>query len=116
MSLRGWLGTQCMVLSLQLLVPLGPPPLDAQQLASTEAAAPPAAAHASSYDGVFDSLLLVVPVADEVAEVSNLTIRRDAARFSLLSGQLYLLKPVGGQPWPRRSGGRRLYRPSRRIA
>jgi hypothetical protein len=96
-SLRGWLGTPLVVVSLRLLVPLGPPPLDAQQLATAEAAAPPAAAHASSYDGVFDSLLLVVPVADQVAEVSNLMIRRDAARFSLLSGQLYLLKPVGGR-------------------
>ena len=97
MSLRGWLGTPVVVVSLRLLAPLGPPPLDAQQLATAEAAAPQAAAHASSYDGLFDSLLLVVPVADEVAEVSNLTIRRDAARFSLLSGQLYLLKPVGGR-------------------
>ena len=42
MSLRGWIGTPVVVLPMQLLVqPLGPVPLEAQQLASAEAAAPP---------------------------------------------------------------------------
>ena len=86
MSLRGWIGTPVIVLPFQLLaVPSSIVPLEAQQLATTQAtaAAPAAALHASSYDSVFDSLLQALPVAEQVATVTNLTIQRDAARFSL---------------------------------
>jgi hypothetical protein len=97
-SLRGWLVTPVVVLSMQLLVQLlGPVPLEAQQLASAEGAAPPPAVHAASYDGVFDELLRLRPVAERVAEVSNLVLQRDVARFSLQSGHLYLLSPVNGR-------------------
>jgi hypothetical protein len=99
-SLRGWIGTPVIVLPFQLLaVPSSSVPLEAQQLATTQAtvAAPAAAVHASSYDSVFDSLLQALPVAEQVATVTNLTIQRDAARFSLQSGKLYLLTPVGGR-------------------
>ena len=98
MSLRGWLGTPVLVLPIQLLVqPLATVPLDAQQLASAEGAPPPPTAHATSYDGVFDKLLRLRPMADRVAEVSNLVLQRDVARFSLQSGHLYLLSPVNGR-------------------
>ena len=100
MSLRGWIGTPVIVLPFQLLaVPSSIVPLEAQQLATARAAAaaPAAAVHASSYDSVFDSLLQALPVAEQVATVTNLTIQRDAARFSLQSGKLYLLTPVGGR-------------------
>jgi Peptidase family M1 domain len=96
-SLRGWLGA-VFVLPIQLLVqPLGPVLIQAQQLASAESAPAPTATHATSYDGVFDELLRLGPVADRVAEVSNLVLQRDVARFSLQSGHLYLLSPVNGR-------------------
>ena len=98
MSLRGWLGTPVVVLPLQLLVhPVTPVPLEAQQLAGAESAPSAPPVHAASYDGVFDELPGLRPVADRVAEISNLTLQRDVARFTLQSGQLYLLSPVNGR-------------------
>jgi hypothetical protein len=39
----------------------------------------------------------LAPLAGQVAEVSNLVLRRDAAEISLTRGTLYLLSPVGGR-------------------
>ncbi len=96
MSLRGWIGAPVLVLPMQLLVqPLTPVPLEAQQLASVEPTVSSALPRAASYDQVFDELFRLTPSG--VAEVSNLVLQRDAARFTLKSGQLYRLSAVGGR-------------------
>jgi hypothetical protein len=81
-----------------LLAAVLAPPLPAvAQLASAGLHSPPAGSVAASYDGVFDELLRLSPVAERAAEVSNLTLERDAGRFTLRSGQVYVLSPVAGR-------------------
>jgi hypothetical protein len=96
-SLRGCIGTPIVAVHL-LVVPALPIDLSAQQLATTTAAAPATAETvARSYDALFDELLRMTPRADRVAEVSNLTLQRDVGRFTLESGRIHLLTPVGGR-------------------
>jgi hypothetical protein len=88
--LRGWIGTP--IVALHLLV--SPGDLLAQ-LASADATEPqPAEASARSYDGLFDELIGMRPRADRVAEVSNVVLQRDLARFTLQRGRLHLLSAV----------------------
>jgi hypothetical protein len=90
---RGWIGTP--IVALALLV--SPADLPAQ-LASTDAAEPkPAEASTRSYDGLFDELIRMRPRADRTADVSNLVLQRDVARFTLQSGRLHLLSAVSGR-------------------
>ena len=95
MSLRGWIGTPIVAFHL-LVLPARPSDLSAQ-LASAGGPPPAGAPAARSYDEMFDELLRMSPRADRVAEVSNLTLQRDVARFTLQSGQISLLTPVGGR-------------------
>ena len=95
MSLRGWIGTPIVAFHV-LVLPASPVDLSAQ-LASADATMPAAESHARSYDALFDELLRMSPRADRVAEVSNLTLQRDVARFTLQSGRIQLLTPVGGR-------------------
>ncbi len=95
MSLRGWIGTPIVAVRL-LVLPASPSDLSAQ-LASAGGTPPAGEPAAWSYDETFDELLRMSPRADRVAEVSNLTLRRDVARFTLQSGQISLLTPVGGR-------------------
>ncbi len=100
MLLRGWIGTP--IVAFHLLVLAAPTSLDAQapgaaQVAILPAERPQAESHARSYDALFDELLKMAPLADRVAEVSNLTLQRDVARFTLQSGRIQLLTPVGGR-------------------
>ncbi|HEY9506794.1 MAG TPA: M1 family aminopeptidase [Gemmatimonadales bacterium] len=93
MTLRGWMGTPIVALAF-LLSPADLP----AQLASADAVEPrPAGASARSYDGLFDELLRMRPLADRGADVSNLVLQRDAARFTLQSGRLHLLSAVSGR-------------------
>ena len=78
------------------LIPGRPTELSAQ-LAAAAGAPATAGIGADSYDALFDELLRMSPRADRVAEVSNLILQRDVARFTLQSGQIYLLTPVGGR-------------------
>jgi hypothetical protein len=94
-SLRGWIGTP--IVALHLLVLLARPSSLSAQLASAGGGLPAAESHARSYDALFDELLRMSPRSDGVAEVSNLTLQRDVARFTLQSGQIRLLTPVGGR-------------------
>jgi hypothetical protein len=91
--LRRWIGTPIVAL---LLATLARPASLSAQLATT-AVAPPAEPAARSYDALFDELMRMAPRADRVAEVSSLTLQRDVARFTLQSGQIQLLTPVGGR-------------------
>jgi hypothetical protein len=92
-TLRGWISTP--IVALALLIP--PTDLPAQ-LASTDAAEPkPAEASTRSYDGLFDELIRMRPRADRAADVSNLVLQRDVARFTLQSGRLHLLSAVSGR-------------------
>ncbi len=95
MSLRGCIGTPIVAVQL-LLVPVRPHDLSAQQLAAADSP-PTAVAAAASYDALFDELMQMAPRADRVAAVSNLTLQRDVARFTMESGQIHLLTPVGGR-------------------
>ncbi len=95
MSIRGWIGTPIVAFHL-LVLPASPTSLSAQ-LASAGDATPAPAALAASYDELFDALLRMAPAPDRVASVSNLTLQRDAGRFTLQSGSVYLLSPVGGR-------------------
>jgi hypothetical protein len=94
-SLRGCIGTP--IVALQLLLVPGRPADLAAQLATAAGAPPAAESAARSYDVLFDELLRMSPRADRVAEVSNLTLQRDVARFTLQSGRIHLLTPVGGR-------------------
>ena len=60
-----------------------------------QAQAPPAVA--SSYAERFAVIMALDGAAGGVADVSNLVLQRDAARFTFTSGKLYLLTPVGGR-------------------
>jgi hypothetical protein len=94
-SLRGCIGTP--IVALQLLLVPGRPADLAAQLATAAGAPPAAESAARSYDVLFDELLRMSPRADRVTEVSNLTLQRDVARFTLQSGRIHLLTPVGGR-------------------
>jgi hypothetical protein len=93
--LRGWIGAPLVAFHL-LVLPAGPSSL-AAQLASASGGEPAVASSARSYDALFDELLRMAPRADRTAEVSELTLQRDVARFTLQSGRITLLTPVGGR-------------------
>jgi len=95
LSLRGWIGTPIVAFHL-LVLPASPSSLSAQ-LASAGGATPAPATLAVSYDELFDALLQMAPAPGGVATVSNLTLQRDAGRFTLQGGNVYLLSPVGGR-------------------
>ncbi len=67
------------------------------QLATAAVPAEAVPAAAASYEETFSQLLTLSPQADRVAEVTNLVLQRDVARFTLQAGRLYLLSPVGGR-------------------
>src|SRR5437868_2531291 len=52
---------------------------------------------ASSYEERYAEVLALAPRADRVAQVSNLVLQRDVARFTFTSGTIYLLSSVGGR-------------------
>lgn len=95
MSLRGWIGTPIVAFHL-LVLPPAQPSLSAQ-LASADAVPVKGAPDAGSYDQLFDELVRMQPRDDRAADVSNLVLTRDAARFTLKRGRLYLLSSVGGR-------------------
>jgi hypothetical protein len=76
------------VVGLLLAVVVAPRPELASALFAQQA---PAAAE--SYLDRYAEVMALDAAPDGVADVSNLEIRRDAARFTLTSGKLYLLKP-----------------------
>src|SRR4051794_2720699 len=84
------------------LVLLGlPRPLSAQLAAATSAAGPTAparvAAAAESFDETYGELLGLAPVATRVAQVKDVVLQRDLARFTLQQGRIYQLSPIGGR-------------------
>ena len=95
MSLRGRIGTP--IVALHLFALLACPSSLPAQLASSGAVSPIAESHARSYDALFDELMKMSPRSDRVAEVANLTLQRDVARFTLQSGRIQLLTQVGGR-------------------
>ena len=95
MSRRGWIGAPIVAFS-WLVVSPGSPTLSAQ-LATADARTPAAEPAARTYDVLFDELMRMEPRAERSAEVSNLVLQRDAGRFTLQSGRLHLLTPVGGR-------------------
>jgi peptidase M1-like protein len=52
---------------------------------------------APAYADRFAEVMALSPAPDGVADVSNLVLQRDLARFTLKSGKLYLLTPIGGR-------------------
>lgn len=71
-------------------------------IAAALASAPPAlraqgAPVAPAYADRFAEVMALSAVPDGVADVSNLVLQRDLARFTLKSGKLYLLTPIGGR-------------------
>jgi hypothetical protein len=54
-------------------------------------------AAAESYTARYAEIMALGAVPDSVADVANLVIQRDAGRFTLTSGKLYLLTPIGGR-------------------
>jgi hypothetical protein len=52
---------------------------------------------ATSYADRFAEVMALNAATDGVAEVSDLVLQRDLARFTLVSGKLYLLTPIGGR-------------------
>ena len=73
----------------------GVPGLAAQTAAAALAAQ--AIPVAPAYETRFAEVMALGPVHDGVADVSNLVLQRDLARFTLKSGKLYLLSPIGGR-------------------
>jgi len=51
----------------------------------------------TSYEQTYRELMNLVAREDRAAQVTNLVLTRDAARFSLTNGVLYLLRPVNGR-------------------
>lgn len=49
------------------------------------------------YEAVYRQLTALAPVPGRTASVENLVLERDAARFSMEQGALYLLSPVAGR-------------------
>jgi hypothetical protein len=64
----------------------GPGVLDAQ-----------AGSVAERYEARFAEVMALRAASDGVADVADLVIQRDVARFTLKSGKLYLLTPIGGR-------------------
>jgi hypothetical protein len=54
-------------------------------------------AAAESYTARYAEIMALGAAPDGVADVANLVIQRDAARFTLTSGKLYLLTSIGGR-------------------
>lgn len=52
---------------------------------------------AGSYADRFTQVMALDAVAGGVADVTNLVLTRDVGRFTLASGKLYLLTPIGGR-------------------
>jgi hypothetical protein len=52
---------------------------------------------AISYPDRFAQVMALNAAPGGVADVSNLVLQRDVARFTLASGKLYLLTPIGGR-------------------
>lgn len=55
------------------------------------------AAPARSYEERYGEVMALAPRDDRVARVDHLVLKRDVAQFTLASGTLYLLSPVGGR-------------------
>jgi hypothetical protein len=64
--------------------------------AGSAAPAPPVAA-AESFDETYGELLGLAGVASRVAQVKDVVLQRDIARFTLQQGRLYQLSPIGGR-------------------
>jgi hypothetical protein len=52
---------------------------------------------ATSYQERFAEVMAMTAVPASVADVKGLVLKRDVARFTLASGKLYLLTPIGGR-------------------
>ena len=52
---------------------------------------------AESYLQRYDEVMALDAAADGVADVADLVLQRDAGRFTLTRGKLYLLRPAGGR-------------------
>ena len=96
MSLRGWIGSPIVAFHL-LVLPPGSSSLSAQVATANVARVPAAAPSAPAYDQLFDELVRMQPRADRAADVSNIVLRRDVARFTLQTGRLHLLSSAGGR-------------------
>lgn len=80
-------------------------PLAGQEAASAPPSVAVGSATASTREGAaaddylqrYSEVMGLGPASGGVAEVSNLVIQRDVARFTLTAGKLYLLAPVGGR-------------------
>lgn len=57
----------------------------------------PADTGSAAYLARYREITALAPMASQVAAVSNLTLRRDAAEITLTQGTIYLLSPVGGR-------------------
>jgi hypothetical protein len=77
-------------LALALAVQAGAAPLSAPVSAGR-------ATVAESYEATFAEVMGMRPLAERVAAVKDLVIARDAGRFTLQSGRLALVSPVGGR-------------------
>ena len=84
---------------LSCLILSGAVPSAAAQLAAvTTASTPPSPPGAAgTFDETYRQLLGLTPVGSRVAEVKNLVVERDVARFTLQQGRLYELSPIGGR-------------------
>ena len=84
-----------------LLYVSGPIVQASAQQRDVPATKPPSAldptAAAEQYEPVFEALHQMMPRADSVALVRNVSLRRDAIQFQLENGRLYLATPVGGR-------------------
>src|SRR5829696_6181397 len=52
---------------------------------------------APTYEGRYSEVMALGAAPGGVAYVSNLVLQRDLARFTLKTGKLYLLSPIGGR-------------------
>ena len=52
---------------------------------------------APTYEGRYSEVMALGAAPGGVADVSNLVLQRDLARFTLKTGKLYLLSPIGGR-------------------
>lgn len=57
----------------------------------------PSGASPISYPERYAEVMGLAGDRTQIAEVNNLVLTRDLARFTLTSGRLYLLTPVGGR-------------------
>src|SRR5256714_12281462 len=84
-----------------LLYVSGPIVQASAQQRDVPATKPPSAldptAAAEQYEPVFEALHQLMPRADSVALVRNVSLRRDAIQFLLENGRLYLATPVRGR-------------------